>query len=146
MGSTRRAIKMAGRPDKMDRCWNAAADASLVSALTTRDRGTPRPWSGGRWADRDRSGARGSGSWVAFLIRHCLAGMLAGSTTVGGLLWLNVASLGSLVISSDLLALPLLMMPASFGLTFGGVAVASTIMGLGAAAMRQRSHATGSGP
>ena len=76
-------------------------------------------------------GAAGSGSWVAFLIRHCLAGIVAGWTTVSGLLWLNVAGLGQLVMSSDLFPLPLLMMLASFGLTFGSVAVASAVMGLG---------------
>jgi hypothetical protein len=76
-------------------------------------------------------GAAGSGSWVAFLIWHCLAGIAAGWTTVGGLLWLNVAGLGSLVMSSDLFPLPLLMMLASFGLTFGSVAVGSAVMALG---------------
>jgi hypothetical protein len=75
-------------------------------------------------------GAAGSRPWAAFLIRHCLAGMAAGWTTVGGLLWLDVAGLGGLVISSDLFPLPLLMLLASFGLTFGSVAVASGIMGV----------------
>jgi hypothetical protein len=79
MGSTRRAIKMAGRPDEMDRCWNAAADAWLISALTTRDRG--RLAHGARKMARIGTGAgqgaAGSGSWVAFL-RPYLAGMVAG--------------------------------------------------------------------
>jgi hypothetical protein len=75
--------------------------------------------------------AAASGSWVAFLVRHCLAGMIAGWATVGGLLWLDVAGLGDLVMTSDLFPLPLLMMLASFGLTFGSLALGSAIMGLG---------------
>ena len=50
---------------------------------------------------------------------------------VGGLLWLDVAGLGGLVITSDLFPTPLLMLLALFGITFGGVTVSSAIMGLG---------------
>ena len=73
----------------------------------------------------------GSAAWVAFLLRHWLGGVVAGWTTVGGLLWLDVAGLGGLVMASDLFPLPLLMMLGSFGLTFGSVAVGSAVMALG---------------
>jgi hypothetical protein len=68
---------------------------------------------------------------AAFLACHCLAGVLAGWIMVGGLLWLDVAGVGRLVMASDLLPVPLLMLLAAFALTFGSVAMGSAIMGLG---------------
>ena len=68
---------------------------------------------------------------MSFLAVHCLAGVIAGWTMVGGLLWLDVAGLGVLVMSSDLFPLPLLMLLAAFAITFGAVAMGSAIMGLG---------------
>jgi hypothetical protein len=68
---------------------------------------------------------------VRFLVVHCVAGVIAGWTMVGGLLWLDVAGLGGLVMTSDLFPVPLLMLLAAFAITFGGVAVGSAIMGLG---------------
>jgi hypothetical protein len=75
--------------------------------------------------------AAGYGSWVRFLIGHCAAGVLAGWATVGGLLWLNTTGLRDLVMTSDLFPLPLVMLLASFGITFGSVAMGSAIMALG---------------
>ena len=94
-------------------------------------------------------GTAASRSWVVFLIRHCLGGMVVGWTVVGGLLWLDVAGLGDLVITSDLFPMPLLMLLALFGITFGSVAVGSAIMGLGRcgdAAGTTRSRVVPSGP
>jgi hypothetical protein len=71
------------------------------------------------------------GSWVAFLIRHGLAGLIAGWIAVGALLGLDVGGLGRLVMTSDLFPLPLVMLLAFFGITFGSVALGSAIMGLG---------------
>jgi hypothetical protein len=68
---------------------------------------------------------------VSFLACNCLAGMIAGWIMLGGLLWLDVAGLGGLVMASDLFPLPLLMLLAAFALTFGAVAMGSAIMGLG---------------
>jgi hypothetical protein len=72
-----------------------------------------------------------SSSWVAFLIRHGVAGVIAGWVAVGALLSLDVGGLGRLVMTSDLFPLPLLMLLAFFGITFGSVALGSAIMGLG---------------
>jgi hypothetical protein len=72
-----------------------------------------------------------SPSLVRFLVVHCLAGVIAGWTMVGGLLSLNVAGLGGLVMTSDLFPVPLLMLLAAFAITFGGRAAGSAIMGLG---------------
>jgi hypothetical protein len=68
---------------------------------------------------------------VSFLAWHCLAGVIAGWTMLGGLLWLDVAGLGVLVMTSDLFPVPLLMLLAAFAITFGAVAMGSAIMGLG---------------
>jgi tetrahydromethanopterin S-methyltransferase subunit E len=68
---------------------------------------------------------------VAFLIRHGVAGVIAGWVAVGALLSLDVGGLGRLVMTSDLFPLPLLMLLAFFGITFGSVALGSAIMGLG---------------
>jgi hypothetical protein len=98
---------------------------------------------------RATQGAPASRSWVAFLIRHCLGGMMVGWLVVGGLLWLDVGGLGHLVITSDLFPMPLLMLLALFGITFGSVAVGSAIMGLGRsvdAAGRMRSRLVPSVP
>ena len=68
---------------------------------------------------------------MSFLAFHCLAGVIAGWTMLGGLLWLDVAGLGALVMASDLFPVPLLMLLAAFAITFGAVAMGSAIMGLG---------------
>lgn len=68
---------------------------------------------------------------VPFLIRHCLAGALAGWTAVGIMLWLDVAGVGRLVLASDLWPLPLLMLLGGFGITFGSAAMGAGVMALG---------------
>jgi len=68
---------------------------------------------------------------MGFLACHFAGGMVAGWTMLGGLLWLDVAGLGGLVMSSDLFPVPLLMLLVAFATTFGGVATGSAIMALG---------------
>jgi hypothetical protein len=68
---------------------------------------------------------------VSFLAFNCLAGVIAGWIMLGGLLWLDVAGLGALVMASDLFPVPLLMLLAAFAITFGAVAMGSSIIGLG---------------
>jgi hypothetical protein len=75
--------------------------------------------------------AAASASWVSFLAWHCLAGVIAGWTMLGGLLGLDIAGLGALVMASDLFPGPLLMLLAAFAITFGALAMGSAIMGLG---------------
>ncbi len=70
-------------------------------------------------------------SLVSFLAFHCLAGVIAGWTMLGGLLRMDIAGLGVLVMASDLFPVPLLMLLAAFAITFGAVAMGSAIMGLG---------------
>ncbi len=47
------------------------------------------------------------------------------------MLWTDLAGLGTLAAASDLRPIPHLMLFASFGLTFGGVAMGAAVMGLG---------------
>ncbi len=68
---------------------------------------------------------------VPYLIRHALAGVLAGWVTVVVLLGLDVLGLGTLVSASDLWPIPLLMLLLFFGFTFGSVAMAAAIMSIG---------------
>ncbi len=70
---------------------------------------------------------------VACLIRHGLAGALAGWLTVVGLLALDVGGLGTLAFASDLFPVPLVMLFGFFGLTFASVAMGAAIMSLGRA-------------
>jgi hypothetical protein len=70
-------------------------------------------------------------SLPVFLACHCAAGIVAGWIMVGGLLWLDVAGLGVLVMASDMFPVPLLMLLAAFAITFGAMAMGSAIMGLG---------------
>lgn len=72
-----------------------------------------------------------SDPWVAYLIRHGLAGTLAGWLTVVGLLALDVGGLGTLSFASDLFPMPLVMLFGFFGLTFASVAMGAAIMSLG---------------
>ena len=70
---------------------------------------------------------------VPYLIRHGVAGALAGWLTVTLLLAWDIAGVGGLVLSSDLFPVPLFMLFAGFGLTFASVAMGAAIMGLGRA-------------
>lgn len=69
--------------------------------------------------------------FVPYLIRHCIAGILAGWMTVGLLLGLDVRGLGTLVAASDLWPVPLIMLAMFFAITFGSVAMAAAIMSIG---------------
>ncbi len=68
---------------------------------------------------------------VPYLIRHCLAGTLAGWVAVGLLVTSDVGGVGTLVLASDLFPVPLLMLFGFFGLTFASVAMGAAIMSLG---------------
>jgi hypothetical protein len=68
---------------------------------------------------------------VAYLIRHGLAGMLAGWLTVALLLAWDVGGVGTLALASDLFPVPLIMLFGFFGLTFASVAMGAAIMSLG---------------
>ncbi len=68
---------------------------------------------------------------VAYLIRHGLAGMLAGWLTVAMLLAWDVGGVGTLALASDLFPVPLIMLFGFFGLTFASVAMGAAIMSLG---------------
>ena len=68
---------------------------------------------------------------VPYLARHCLAGAAAGWLSASLLVWLDVAGLGTLVWQSDLWPVPLLMLLAFFGLTFGNLAMGAAVMSLG---------------
>ncbi len=69
---------------------------------------------------------------VSYLIRHAVAGTLAGWLTVGVLTIADVGGVGTLVLASDLAPVPLLMLLAFFGLTFASAAMGVAIMSLGA--------------
>jgi hypothetical protein len=68
---------------------------------------------------------------VPYLIRHGLAGALAGWLTVAALLACDVGGIGTLAFASDLFPVPLIMLFWFFGLTFASVAMGAAIMGLG---------------
>lgn len=70
---------------------------------------------------------------VPYLIRHGLAGVLAGWLTVIVMLGLDLLGLGMLVANSDLWPIPLLMLLAFFGLSFGSFAMGAAIMNIGRA-------------
>jgi len=70
---------------------------------------------------------------LRFLLRHCLAGVLAGWTMVALLLGLDVAGLGTLVLTSDGWLVPLVMLLVFFAITFGSVAMGTAVMSLGRA-------------
>ena len=73
---------------------------------------------------------------VAYLIRHGLAGAVAGWLTAAALLASDVGGIRTLVLASDLFPVPLIMLLASFGLTFASVAMGAAIMSLGRVAPR----------
>ena len=77
------------------------------------------------WPSQDRLVGEDGG----YAKRQLITG--AGWTMLGGLLWLDVAGLGMLVMASDLFPVPLLMLLGAFAITFGAVAMGSAIMGLG---------------
>lgn len=68
---------------------------------------------------------------VSLLVRHGAAGVLAGWISLGGLLWLDVGRLRTLIMTDQGGAIALLMLAAGFAVTFGGAAMGAAIMGLG---------------
>jgi hypothetical protein len=68
---------------------------------------------------------------ISFLLKHCLAGILAGWTVVGLLLITDLGRLGTLVLGAEQPWLPLGMLLAGFAVTFGSVAMGAAIMSLG---------------
>ena len=68
---------------------------------------------------------------VGYLLRHGLAGTLAGWLTAALLLAADVGGIGTLAVASDLFPLPLVMLFFFFGLTFASVAMGAAIMSLG---------------
>ena len=68
---------------------------------------------------------------VSYLIRHALAGAVAGWLTLGGLLWLDVGTLLTLIRTTDGGPVALLMLAAGFTVTFASVAMGAAVMALG---------------
>ena len=66
-------------------------------------------------------------SLIPFLARNCLIGVLTGWIVLAGLLLADVARLRGLLFSSDQWALTLVMAAASFGATFGSLAMGTAI-------------------
>lgn len=70
---------------------------------------------------------------VPYLIRHCLLGILAGWTTLAGLLATDVGGLRTLLLASDVGWMAGLLLMAGFAITFGSVAMGAAVMSLGKA-------------
>jgi hypothetical protein len=68
---------------------------------------------------------------IAFMFQACLAGCLAGLAAVGGLLALDVGSLGTLVFGPAGGVVPLVLLAAGFMITFGSAAIGAAVMSLG---------------
>ncbi|HEX6142104.1 MAG TPA: hypothetical protein VFZ01_05270 [Geminicoccaceae bacterium] len=68
---------------------------------------------------------------ISLLLRHGAAGVLAGWISLGGLLWLDVGRLRTLIMTDQGGGVALLMLAAGFAVTFGGAAMGAAIMGLG---------------
>lgn len=68
---------------------------------------------------------------VALLVRHGAAGVLAGWISLGGLLWLDVGRLRTLMMTDEAGLIALLLLAAGFALTFASAAMGAAVMGLG---------------
>ncbi|WP_029007566.1 hypothetical protein [Azospirillum halopraeferens] len=68
---------------------------------------------------------------LLFLARHLAAGLLAGLSFCTGMLWFDVAGLGTLLLESEHMAVGLYLFFGSVCGTFGGVAMAVGVMNLG---------------
>ena len=64
---------------------------------------------------------------LRFLARNCVMGVTAGWILLGALIYLDVARLGQLLFASDQWFLTLLLASVGFGVTFGGLAMATAI-------------------
>ena len=83
---------------------------------------------------------------VPYLIRHGLAGTLAGCMAAALLLTWQVAGVGGLVPSPDLFPVPRVVLFASFGLVFAVVALGAALMGLGGIGPRAPSATPAAAP
>lgn len=82
---------------------------------------------------------------IPFLIRHCLAGVLAGWMFLGALLGLDLAGLRTLILAEAAWWLPLGMLAFGVAVTFGSAAMGAGIMGLGRTHPPAGSRAAGAG-
>jgi hypothetical protein len=64
---------------------------------------------------------------LTFLARNCLIGIATGWLLLAGMLYLDVASLGYLLFTSDQWLVALILIGSGFGLTFGGLAMSTAI-------------------
>ena len=64
---------------------------------------------------------------LRFLARNCVMGVTAGWVLLAVLIYLDVARLGQLLFASDQWLLTLLLASVGFGVTFGGLAMATAI-------------------
>ena len=64
---------------------------------------------------------------LVFLARHCLIGVAAGWLFLAALLWLDVARLGQLMRTEEHWLLTTILAAGGFGVTFGGLAMATAI-------------------
>ena len=67
---------------------------------------------------------------IRFMFQACLAGCLSGLLALGGLLALDVGSLGTLVFSPTGGVVPVVLLAAGFMITFGSAAIGAAVMSL----------------
>ncbi len=65
---------------------------------------------------------------LTYLLRHCLAGIIAGWLVLAGLIVTDVGRLGSLLSRSDYWVEALILMIVFFAITFGSLAMGSAVM------------------
>ena len=68
---------------------------------------------------------------VRYIILPGLAGSLAGLVAVGGLLALDVGSLGTLALGPSGGVVPVALLSAGFMITFGSAAIGGAVMAIG---------------
>ena len=68
---------------------------------------------------------------LRFLLKHSLIGTLAGWTFAGAVILFDVASVGSLIMTSDIGLIAALMLAVFSGLTFASVQVTFAVLDLG---------------
>lgn len=69
--------------------------------------------------------------FLRFLLLHLAMGMSVGWAVLAGILWFDVARLGSLLMGSPNVVEATAMLLVVFAVTFGGAAMGSAIMSLG---------------
>lgn len=65
--------------------------------------------------------------FLVFLARHALAGIAVGWLLLAAVVWFDVASIGSLLWTTDAPVLTLLLAAGGFGVTFGSLAMGTAI-------------------